>query len=255
MEMILNARGVNKIFGNRKNSYTALKDIDLNMVKGEFVGVMGPSGAGKSTLLNVLSTIEKPSSGVITVDGQNVSNMSDKELTEYRRGKMGFIFQDYNLLDTLTVEENILLPLAFSRKPPSEMNKRVKDLAARFGIEEILDKYPYEISGGQQQRTAVCRAIVGNPSILFADEPTGALDSKAAFQLLETLAGLNKEKQSTILMVTHDAYAASFCSRVVFIKDGALYTEVRKGEQSRKQMFQQILNILSTLGGMQNDIV
>ncbi|MDQ1145917.1 putative ABC transport system ATP-binding protein [Bacillus sp. SORGH_AS 510] len=255
MEIILDARGVNKVFGNRKNSFSALRDIDLKMVKGEFVAVMGPSGAGKSTLLNVLSTIEKPSSGVIMVDGQNVSGMSDKDLTEYRRGKMGFIFQDYNLLDTLTVEENILLPLAFSRKSPGEINNRVKDLAARFGIKEILDKYPYEISGGQQQRTAVCRAIVGNPSILFADEPTGALDSKSAYQLLETLSGLNQEKQSTILMVTHDAYAASFCSRVVFIKDGALFTEIRKGEQSRKQMFQQILNILSTLGGIQYDIV
>ncbi|MEO2076102.1 MAG: ABC transporter ATP-binding protein [Bacillus sp. (in: firmicutes)] len=255
MEIILDARGVNKVFGNRKNSFSALRDIDLKMVKGEFVGVMGPSGAGKSTLLNVLSTIEKPSSGVIMVDGQNVSGMSDKDLTEFRRGKMGFIFQDYNLLDTLTVEENILLPLAFSRKSPGEINNRVIDLATRFGIKEILDKYPYEISGGQQQRTAVCRAIVGNPSILFADEPTGALDSKSAYQLLETLSGLNQEKQSTILMVTHDAYAASFCSRVVFIKDGALYTEIRKGEQSRKQMFQQILNILSTLGGMQYDIV
>lgn len=255
MEIILDARGVNKVFGNRKNSFSALRDIDLKMVKGEFVGVMGPSGAGKSTLLNVLSTIEKPSSGVIMVDGQNVSGMSDKDLTEFRRGKMGFIFQDYNLLDTLTVEENILLPLAFSCKSPGEINNRVIDLATRFGIKEILDKYPYEISGGQQQRTAVCRAIVGNPSILFADEPTGALDSKSAYQLLETLSVLNQEKQSTILMVTHDAYAASFCSRVVFIKDGALYTEIRKGEQSRKQMFQQILNILSTLGGMQYDIV
>lgn len=255
MEIILDARGVNKVFGNRKNSFSALRDIDLKMVKGEFVGVMGPSGAGKSTLLNVLSTIEKPSFGVIMVDGQNVSGMSDKDLTEFRRGKMGFIFQDYNLLDTLTVEENILLPLAFSRKSPGEINNRVIDLATRFGIKEILDKYPYEISGGQQQRTAVCRAIVGNPSILFADEPTGALDSKSAYQLLETLSVLNQEKQSTILMVTHDAYAASFCSRVVFIKDGALYTEIRKGEQSRKQMFQQILNILSTLGGIQYDIV
>ncbi|WP_413299406.1 ABC transporter ATP-binding protein [Bacillus sp. 1P10SD] len=255
MEIILNASGVNKVFSTRRSSFSALKDIDLKLIKGEFVGVMGPSGAGKSTLLNVLSSIEKPSSGVISIEGSNIQNMSDQDLTEYRRSKMGFIFQDYYLLDTLTMKENILLPLAFSHMSVVEMNKKVNELANRFGIQDILEKYPYEVSGGQQQRTAVCRAIVGNPSIIFADEPTGALDSKSAYQLLETLSILNKEKQSTILMVTHDAYAASFCSRIIFIKDGSLYTEIRKGEYSRKQMFQQILDILSTLGGMQYDIV
>ena len=255
MEIILDAKGVNKVFGTRRSSYSALKDIDLKMLKGEFVGVMGPSGAGKSTLLNVLSSIEKPSSGVVSICGKNLQNLSDHDLTEYRRGKMGFIFQEYFLLDTLTIKENILLPLAFSHISVDEMNKKVIELANRFGIQDILEKYPYEVSGGQQQRTAVCRAIVCDPSIIFADEPTGALDSKSSYQLLETLVELNKENQSTILMVTHDAYAASFCSRIIFIKDGSLYTEIRKGDHSRKHIFKQILDILSTLGGMQHDIV
>ncbi len=255
MELILEAKGINRVFGTKRNSYTALRDIDLNITKGEFVGVMGPSGAGKSTLLNVLSTIEKPTSGLLQFNGKSLTNMKETELTEFRRDQMGFIFQDYNLLDTLTVEENILLPLTFSKTPQREMKRKVHELARKFGIEENLEKFPYEISGGQQQRTAVCRAIICQPKILFADEPTGALDSKSAYYLLETLSELHKEQAATILMVTHDPYAASFCSRVVFIKDGTLFTEIRKGEQSRKQLFGQILDILSSIGGGQYDAV
>lgn len=255
MEMILEARGVSKVFGARRTQFSALHDIDLHITKGEFVGVMGPSGAGKSTLLNVLSTIESPTTGKIQFDGTELTKMKEQKLTEFRRDKMGFIFQDYNLLDTLTVEENIMLPLAFTNMHSEQIKQRAADLARQFGIEAVLEKYPYEISGGQQQRTAVCRALAGNPRLLFADEPTGALDSKAAFQLLETLSKLNKEQQATILMVTHDPYAASFCSRVIFIKDGSLYTEIRKGDQSRKQLYQQILHILSTIGGGQYDVI
>ncbi|WP_066305237.1 ABC transporter ATP-binding protein [Bacillus sp. FJAT-29814] len=255
MEMILEAKSVSKVFGGKRNQFKALHDIDLNIAKGEFVGVMGPSGAGKSTLLNVLSTIESPSAGKIQFDGTDLTKMKEKQLTEFRRDKMGFIFQDYNLLDTLTVGENIMLPLAFTNMAAEQIKQRVTELARQFGIEAMLEKYPYEISGGQQQRTAVCRALASNPRLLFADEPTGALDSKSAFQLLETLSKLNQERQATILMVTHDPYAASFCSRVIFIKDGSLYTEIRRGEQTRKQLFQQILHILSTIGGGQYDVI
>ncbi|WP_462413481.1 ABC transporter ATP-binding protein [Neobacillus sp. Marseille-QA0830] len=255
METILEAKGVNKVYGSRKSPYSAIRDIDITIVKGEFVGVMGPSGAGKSTLLNVLSTIEPATSGMIQINGTNLTKMKEKDLTDFRREEMGFIFQDYNLLDTLTVEENILLPLTFSNLSAAQMKSRVSDLSKRFGILEILEKYPYEISGGQQQRTAVCRAIACEPSILFADEPTGALDTKSAFQLLQTLSSLNQVQQATIMMVTHDPYAASFCSRILFIKDGALFTEIRKGEQSREQIYQRILDILATIGGGQYDAV
>ncbi|MEH7356942.1 ABC transporter ATP-binding protein [Neobacillus drentensis] len=255
MESILEAKGVNKVFGSKRNSFTALSDLDINIAKGEFVGVMGPSGAGKSSLLNVLSSIEPATSGTIRIEGTELTRMKENQLREFRRDKMGFIFQDYNLLDTLTVAENIILPLTFTKTPKHEIQRKVTELAEMFGIQAILEKYPYEISGGQQQRTAVCRAIIGKPSILFADEPTGALDSKSAHYLLQTLSKLNDEMKATILMVTHDPYAASFCSRVLFIKDGSLYTEIRKGDQSRKQMFQQILNILSTIGGGQYDII
>lgn len=255
MDWILEAKGVNKVFGSKRNTFKALNDIDLYISKGEFVGVMGPSGAGKSSLLNVLSSIEPITSGTIQIGGSELTKMKEDQLREFRRDQMGFIFQDYNLLDTLTVAENIMLPLTFTKTTKDEMKKKVAELADRFGIHAILEKYPYEISGGQQQRTAVCRAIIGKPSILFADEPTGALDSKSAHHLLQTLSKLNEEMQATILMVTHDPYAASFCSRVVFIKDGSLYTEIHKGDQSRKQLFQQILKILSTIGGGQYDVV
>ncbi|EKN70032.1 hypothetical protein BABA_06636 [Neobacillus bataviensis LMG 21833] len=255
MEWILEAKGVNKVFGSKRNTFKALNDIDLHISKGEFVGVMGPSGAGKSSLLNVLSSIEPITSGTIRIGGTELTKMKEDQLREFRRDQMGFIFQDYNLLDTLTVAENIMLPLTFTKTPKDEIQEKVAELTDRFGIQAILEKYPYEISGGQQQRTAVCRAIIGRPSILFADEPTGALDSKSAHHLLQTLNKLNEEMQVTILMVTHDPYAASFCSRVVFIKDGSLYTEIHRGEQTRKQLFQQILKILSTIGGGQYDVV
>ncbi|ULT54593.1 ABC transporter ATP-binding protein [Neobacillus drentensis] len=255
MEFVLEAKGVNKVFGAKRTTIAALNEIDINIAKGEFVAVMGPSGSGKSSLLNVLSSIEAPTSGSIRIEGMELTKLKEEPLREFRRDKLGFIFQDYNLLDTLTVAENIMLPLVFTNCPKHEIKQKMNTIAERFGIQAIIDKYPYEISGGQQQRTAVCRALIGGPTILFADEPTGALDSTSAYQLLQTLSKLNENQLTTILMVTHDPFAASFCSRVIFIKDGSLFTEIHKGESTREQLFQQILSILSTLGGGQYDAV
>lgn len=255
MKTILQAKNVQKIFGDKDNRYKALENINLEIKEGEFVGIMGPSGAGKSTLLNIFSTIDTASSGSIIIDGQNIVTMKEEQLSDFRRNKLGFIFQDYNLLDTLTVKENILLPLALSKVPVNEINKRVNEIADTFGIREILDKYPYHISGGQKQRTAASRAIVTNPSLILADEPTGALDSKSATSLLQSLSTLNEKNRSTIMMVTHDAFAASFCKRVLFIKDGKLYTELYQKQQSRKEFFQKILDVLSSIGGEQDDII
>ncbi|MEK4512803.1 ABC transporter ATP-binding protein [Paenibacillus sp. FSL K6-2524] len=255
MRSILKAINVQKVFGVKGNVYKALEDINLEIQEGEFVGIMGPSGSGKSTLLNILSTIDTPTSGDIIIDNQNIIKMNEEQLSDFRRNKLGFIFQDYNLLDTLTVKENILLPLALSKVPAKEIEQRVNEMADTFGIREILNKYPYHISGGQKQRTAVSRAIVANPSLILADEPTGALDSKSATSLLESLSTLNKVKQATIMMVTHDVYAASFCKRVLFIKDGRLVTELHKGQLQRKEFFQKILDILASLGGGDNDVI
>ncbi|NEW05671.1 ABC transporter ATP-binding protein [Paenibacillus sp. SYP-B3998] len=253
MEIILQAKNVEKKFGAKGNVYTALQDINLEIQVGEFVGIMGPSGAGKSTLLNIFSTIDTSSSGDIMIANQNIVKMNDEQLSDFRRNKLGFIFQDYNLLDTLTVKENILLPLALSKVPPAEIEQRVNEIADTFGIRDILDKYPYHISGGQKQRTAASRAIVANPSLILADEPTGALDSKSATSLLESLSMLNETNKSTIMMVTHDAYAASYCKRVIFIKDGQLFAELHKKRQPRKEFFQNIIEVLATLGGGYDD--
>jgi putative ABC transport system ATP-binding protein len=255
MTTILQAKHVEKTFGIQGNQYTALQDINLEIQEGEFVGIMGPSGAGKSTLLNIFSTIDTPSAGDITIAGQHIVSMNEEQLSDFRRNQLGFIFQDYNLLDTLTVKENILLPLALSRVPAAEIEKRVNEIADTFGIRDILDKYPYHISGGQKQRTAASRAIVASPSLILADEPTGALDSKSATSLLQSLKKLNEFHRSTIMMVTHDAYAASYCKRVIFIKDGQLYQELHREDQLRKVFFDQILEVLAALGGEHDDTV
>lgn len=255
MELILEAVGINKSFGGRGNVFNALHNIDIRIEKGEFTAVMGPSGAGKTTLLNILSTIDAPTSGVVRINGTNVQSLKESEISKFRREKLGFIFQDYNLLDTLTIEENIALPLVLAGIAPDEIGRRAAEYANVFGIGEILGNYPYEVSGGQQQRASAARALVANPSIVFADEPTGALDSKSAHILLNTLEEINKANGSTILMVTHDPFAASFCSRVVFIKDGGFFTEIRKGTQSRKQFFQQVVHVLAALGGGQIESV
>jgi putative ABC transport system ATP-binding protein len=249
VKTILQAKNVEKVFGTKGNNYKALQNIDLEIKEGEFVGIMGPSGAGKSTLLNVLSTIDTPTSGEIIINDEKIVGMQEKQLSDFRRNQLGFIFQDYNLLDTLTVKENIVLPLALSKVSVREINKRVESIAETFGITEILDKYPYHISGGQKQRTAASRAIISNPSLILADEPTGALDSKSATSLLESLSMLNERNNSTIMMVTHDAFAASFCKRIVFIRDGRIDVELRKMQQTRQEFYQKILDVLASLGG------
>lgn len=249
MKTILQATHVQKVYGTKENSYKALENIDLEVKEGEFVGIMGASGAGKTTLLNILSTIDTPTSGEVIIDEQNIVTMNEEQLSNFRRNHLGFIFQDYNLLDTLTVKENILLPLALSKVSTKEIASRVDEIADTFGIREILDKYPYHISGGQKQRTAASRAMITKPSLILADEPTGALDSKSANDLLESLTMLNQQSNSTILMVTHDAFAASFCKRILFIKDGKIYAEIHKQQSSRQDFFQKILTILASLGG------
>ncbi|MFJ7983527.1 ABC transporter ATP-binding protein [Lysinibacillus xylanilyticus] len=255
MKTIVEATNIKKVYGDRGNTFTALENIDFSVREGEFVGIMGPSGAGKSTLLNILATIDKPTSGEILIDGTSILNMNEDRLSAFRRDKLGFIFQDYNLLDTLTVRDNIILPLALAKNDVMEIDRKVHEIADRFGIHSILEQYPYEISGGQKQRTAASRAIISNPSLILADEPTGALDSKSATDLLESLQGLSNEEEATILMVTHDAFAASYCQRVLFIKDGSMFTELAKGKASRKEFFKKILDVLSVLGGGASDLI
>jgi putative ABC transport system ATP-binding protein len=255
MNIVVDAKNIKKVYGIKGNVFTALDQIDLKVYEGEFVGVMGPSGAGKSTLLNVLATIDQPTSGEIYIDGTSIINMNEEQLASFRRDKLGFIFQDYNLLDTLTVKENIILPLALAKVDVSILEERVNKVAKTFEISNLLEKYPYQISGGQKQRTAAARAIITKPSLLLADEPTGALDSKSATDLLESLKELSEVDQATILMVTHDAFAASYCDRVVFIKDGKLFTELVKGKSTRKEFFQKVLDVLSALGGGLSDSI
>lgn len=250
MESLLQVNHIEKTYGKGDTTFKALDGVSFTIDHGEFVGIMGPSGAGKSTLLNVLATIDTPTVGDILVDGKNIATLDEEALSDFRRDHLGFIFQDYNLLDSLTVRENILLPLAVSKTPIKETRQQVDALAKRFGLTHILDQYPYQISGGQKQRTAVCRALISNPLLIFADEPTGALDSKSATDLLETLAGLN-EAETTIMMVTHDAYAASFCRRVLYIQDGRLSKELIRGATSRDAFYEAILEELK--GGASDD--
>jgi len=255
VDNIVEAKRVRKLFGAEGNVYTALDEIDVTVARGEFVGIMGPSGAGKSTLLNLLATIDEPTSGSIRIDGTDINALNEAQLSAFRRDKLGFVFQDYNLLDTLTVRENILLPLALAKAKAGEMEQRVSGIADKFGIRPILDKYPHQISGGQKQRTAASRAIITEPALLLADEPTGALDSKSATDLLESMKTLNERERMTILLVTHDAFAASYCSRVLFIKDGKTFTELVRGDAARKVFFSRILDVLAVLGGGSHDAV
>ncbi|MGE7110570.1 ABC transporter ATP-binding protein [Lysinibacillus sp. NPDC047702] len=255
MTPLLKVQNVEKTYGKGANTFTALSNISFEVEKGEFVGVMGPSGAGKSTLLNVLATIDTPTTGEIIIGDTDLVRMKDAELADFRRDNLGFIFQDYNLLDSLTVRENIVLPLAIAKMPTKAINARVDRIASLFGISDLLDKYPYQISGGQKQRTASSRALVTEPKLIFADEPTGALDSKSATDLLESLSNLNQSQASTIMMVTHDAFAASFCQRILFIQDGQLSKEIQRGTLTRKQFFQEILQVLSSIGGGVNDVI
>ena len=250
---ILQASKIHKTFGNKSNRQEVLKGIDIEIKKGEFVSIMGASGSGKTTLLNVLSTIDQVSKGSILIENKEMTNMKEKHLAEFRKHHLGFIFQDYNLLDTLTVKENILLPLSITKMSKTEAEQKFTSLAKDLGILDIANKYPKEISGGQKQRTSAARAFIHTPSIIFADEPTGALDSKSASDLLNKLSDLNRQRQSTIAMVTHDPTAASFCSRVIFIKDGQIYSQLHKGEQTRKMFFEDIIKAQGVLGGVHDE--
>ena len=247
---ILKATKIHKSYGNKFNKQEVLKGIDLNIEKGEFVGIMGASGSGKTTLLNVLSSIDKVSMGTIHINESEMTSMKEKQLATFRKQQLGFIFQDYNLLDTLTVKENILLPLSIQKVPKKVADHKFQTLAKELGIHELQDKYPNEISGGQKQRTSAARAFIHEPSIIFADEPTGALDSKAASDLLNKLSDLNARRESTIVMVTHDPVAASYCSRVIFIKDGQIYTQLNKGQEERQTFFQGIMKTQGILSGV-----
>ncbi|MCT4541923.1 MAG: ABC transporter ATP-binding protein [Vallitalea sp.] len=254
MKQIIKVSNVTKIYGSKSNKTTALQNVDLEINEGEFVGIMGPSGSGKSTLLNVISTIDTTTSGSINYEGKDIGKLKENELSDFRKNELGFIFQDFNLLDTLSVEENIILPLAISRINVKEIKKRLIDVTKILGIDTILKKYPYQISGGQKQRTAAARAIINNPRLVLADEPTGALDSKSSTELLTCMKKLNKKYNSTILMVTHDSFAASYCDRILFIKDGKIYSELISNG-NRKEFYNRIIDVLAKMGGDLNDLL
>lgn len=250
---VLEAAGLTKVYGATGGAtHTALDDFDLRVRKGEFLGVMGPSGSGKSTLLNLLATIDTPTAGNVRVGGVDPAGMRPSELALFRRRKLGFVFQEFNLLDTLTVRENILLPLVLDKVRVGEMNRRLQAVTERLGISELLQRRPFEISGGQQQRVAIARAIITDPDVVLADELTGNLDSKSAQDVMKTLQSLN-EDGVTVVMVTHDPFAASYCQRIVFIKDGRRFSEMARGT-NRHAFFQQVLDALSVMGGATDDV-
>lgn len=240
---------VEKYYGNGGNLTKALDDVSFQIHKQDFCVVMGASGSGKTTLLNVISTIDTLSAGDITIHQRCVSQLREKELADFRRQELGFIFQDFNLLDTLTLEENIALPLTLLKWPSAKIDERVQEMADILGIRDVLDKYPYQVSGGQRQRCACARAMVHEPSLLLADEPTGALDSHSSYQLMEQFQNMNQKLQATILMVTHDAFSASYANRVLFLKDGKIFNEIYRGSLSRSEFFQKILDVMQLLGG------
>ena len=254
MKEILKVENIQKYYGNKDNITKAIDDISFTVEKGEFIGIMGASGSGKTTLLNCISTIDNVSAGHIYLENEDITEIKEKDIAKFRREKLGFIFQDFNLLDTLTIEENIALTLTINQKNAKEIDKKVEQISEKLGIKEILKKYPYQVSGGQKQRCACARAIVNEPSIILADEPTGALDSKSANDLLNLMEEMNKQMGATILMVTHDTFSASYCDRIIFIKDGKIFNEAVKGEKTRKQFYNEILDVLALLGGDVRDV-
>ena len=254
MDNILTIDKIEKYYGSKSSLTKAIDGISFEVEKGEFVAIMGASGSGKTTLLNCISTIDKVTAGHIYVAGQDITALKSKELNKFRREELGFIFQDFNLLDTLTAYENIALALSIQNEKYKEINLKVKKVAYDLGIEDILNKYPYEMSGGQKQRVAAARAIITNPSLILADEPTGALDSKSAKVLLESMEKLNKDLNATIMMVTHDAFTASYADRILFIKDGKIFNELIKGNDSRNKFFDRIIDVITLLGGDVRDV-
>lgn len=249
---ILKVQNLQKYYGGAGNLTKAIDNISFEVNQGEFVGIMGASGSGKTTLLNCVSTIDTATAGHIYINDIDITEMQPKKLSKFRREKLGFIFQSFNLLDTLTGYENIALPLTINKTPTNKINEKVTEVAHMLGISDVLSKFPYQMSGGQQQRVASARAIITNPALILADEPTGALDSKSSGMLLERFIQLNIEINATILMVTHDAFSASYCQRILFIKDGKLWNELVRGNDSRKEFYNRIIELLSVLGGVLN---
>ena len=248
MNEILKIKNITKDYGIKGFKTRVLKDISLNVNKGDFIAIMGPSGAGKTTLLNIMSTLDKQTSGDVILDRIDVSKVKNKELSKLRREKIGFIFQDYNLLDNMTLMNNIALPLALGKKKSKEIEEKVINIAKKFGLENHLDKYPYQLSGGQKQRGAAARSLITNPAVIFADEPTGALDSKSAYELLDSLEKVNKENNATIIMITHNPLTASYANEVYMINDGNIRCKLNKGD-SRKEFYSKIMDMLASMGG------
>ena len=255
MEPILSVEHLRRDYGGRGSVTHAVDDVSFSVERGEVVGSMGAAGSGKSTLLNCIATIDTPTAGHIRVEGQDVTALKGRSLSRFRRERLGFVFQDCNLLDTLTAFENIALALTIRGTPAGEIEGRVKETAELLGITDCLNKYPYQMSGGQRQRTAAARAIITDPALVLADEPTGALDSRSAKLLLDRFEALNREGRATILMVTHDAFTASYCRRILFLQDGAVLTQLERGGQSRRAFFQQIIGVVTRLGGDQSDVL
>lgn len=255
MNTVLEVENIEKYYGNKGNLTKAIDKISFQVDRGEFVGIMGASGSGKTTLLNCISTIDKVSGGTIKMNDFDITALKGNRLNRFRREELGFIFQDFNLLDTLTAYENISLALSIQKVLGNEIDKRVRSISENLGISEILNKYPYEMSGGQKQRVACARAIITNPKLVLADEPTGALDSRSARMLLESFTYLNQEMKATILMVTHDAFTASYANRILFIKDGTIFNEIRKGNDDRRGFFNRIIDVVTLLGGELNDVI
>ena len=252
---MLQVQNIEKYYGSKNNVTKALDRVSFDVEAGEFLAIMGASGSGKTTLLNCISTIDTISAGEILLDGVSIAGLSEGELAKFRRERLGFVFQDFNLLDTLTIEENIGLALSLNHQDPGTVQNRVREVAGKLGITDVLTKFPYQVSGGQKQRTAVARAMVAGQSLLLADEPTGALDSKASKNLLEIMTAMNRSLGATILMVTHDAYSASYAKRVLFLKDGRVFNELLRGDRGRPVFYHEILDVLAALGGDVSDII
>ena len=252
---MLQVQNIEKYYGSKNNVTKALDRVSFDVEAGEFLAIMGASGSGKTTLLNCISTIDTISAGEILLDGVSIAGLSEGELAKFRRERLGFVFQDFNLLDTLTIEENIGLALSLNHQDPGTVRNRVREVAGKLGITDVLTKFPYQVSGGQKQRAAVARAMVAGQSLLLADEPTGALDSKASKNLLEIMTAMNRGLGATILMVTHDAYSASYAKRVLFLKDGRVFNELLRGERGRPVFYHEILDVLAALGGDVSDVI
>ena len=254
MNEVLKIEHLKKYYGNSNNITKAVDDITFNIKEGEFVAIMGASGSGKTTLLNTIATIDNVTSGHIYVGGIDITTLKEKGVANFRKDNLGFVFQDFNLLDTLSIGENIAMSLVINGENPEVVDKKVNDIAKKLGIESILEKFPYEVSGGQKQRAACARALINKPKLILADEPTGALDSKSSRMLLETMEEMNEKLNATIMMVTHDAFSASFCERILFLKDGKIFNEIYKGDKTRKEFFNEILDVLTLLGGDLSDV-